>query len=182
MTFEQRKAAALSLLVAFLGRTFSPPRGLSDQDQASRISAIADAFARRMPITGDYEELVGKVLQKVADTHFGSSWPTQAVFVDAMPHKELAGMRPAPQTYTSEDKVQAIANKMNEGQPVPEYWVWGQGSNKLMGASAITRDTLDAYRRGSVKAFIDAYRGGAAEIMEERIGPIVREYFMDRAV
>jgi len=165
MTFEERKAQATKLVVEFLG-DYSPPRGLDDSQQASRIAHAADAFARRMPSDGNFEEKVDAVLTKIRDTHLSNSWPAQAAFVMAMPQIEWRGA--APKTYQA-DNAERIPRLMGQGISVPEYEVWK--------SQDVSREIIDRYRYASIDNWREVYRDEAEAMMAEKYGGIVRQYF-----
>lgn len=169
MTFEERKRRAQSILVEFLS-VFSPPRGLDDSQMATRISQIADAFARRMPTKGDYEASVHSVLTKIMDTHLSNTWPPQAAFVMAMPNREVSEFR-ATETYVSDNPIQRIENLMDAGEAVPETAIWG------VMASQLPRKHLDRYRNASVLKWMDVYGSDAAAKMRAMYGASVDPYF-----
>lgn len=173
MKFEERKRIAQSMLIEFLS-SFSPPRALDDSQLASRISQLADAFGRRMPIDGDFAEAVQRVCQRVMDTHMSNTWPPQAAFVMAMPSRELSQFS-SQETFTPKSEVDLITAKMATNEPVPEAALWGHISGRL------PRDKLDAYRNASVKSWIDTLGHKAADAMRSKYGHIVAPYFPNQS-
>lgn len=169
MTFEERKREATRILIEFLGG-FVAPRGMDDSQLATRISLIADAFARRMPTKGDYEAAVQAVLTRVMDTHMSNTWPPQAAFVMAMPNRELSEFR-AAETYAPADPVKRIQKLMDEGEAIPETAIWGNI------ASQLHRGHLDRYRNASVLNWMDVYGPSAHELMRAKYGMCVDPYF-----
>jgi hypothetical protein len=176
MNFDERKKIARELLTEFLGG-FSAPRGLSDEGQAKTIYSISDAFARRMPISGqsEYEQAIIKVFEKVLDNHTTYAWPPQGIIVDAMPQAESKSFGAAPESFKGNDEM--VAKAMNEGDGVPERAVWGSLAKRLVHSGAVSRDVMDKYRMGSVESFRGVYRDEAAKIMEAKHGFQVREYW-----
>lgn len=174
MNFEQRKAEAQVLVCYFL-EGFSIPRGLDGSGQAARIAAIADAFARRMPTTGNFHEACEAVFAKVRDTHLSNSWPSQAVFVMAMPQSEKLGPK-AAETFAPRETEWA-AKRMRQGEAVPERYVWGEASARLIRDNDIGRDVMDRYRESSVKAHKSVYGPDAHKILERSYGAVVGPYF-----
>lgn len=174
MTFEQRRAKAREMLTDFLG-VYTPPRGISDDGLANLINFISDAFARRMPTTGDYAEKIEGVFAKVRDTHQSNTWPTQAVFVSHMPNQERA-MKGAQTTFKPDDVDEAYAKRMDEGGSVPESVIWGAASGRLLNAGRIDRNTLDAYRKKSVWSHQDTYGPNGIEKLRERYGDRVEGF------
>lgn len=173
MTYEERKRIAQTILVEFLS-VFVPPRGLDDSQMATRISQIADAFARRMPDKAEYETSIHAVLTKIMDTHLSNTWPPQAAFVMAMPNRELSQFR-AAETYKTEDPVKRIEKLMDEGDAVPETAIWGVMSSQL------PRGHLDRYRNASVLRWMDVYGSDAPQKMRAIYGDAVAAYFPERA-
>ena len=169
MTFEDRRRIASEKLVDFLA-DFTAPRGLDDSQMARRITQIADAFARKMPIGATYEEKIDALFEKLRDSHLSNTWPPQAAFVELMPKSEFRGSAPATFAPKSDDW---IAKKMAAGQPVPETEVW---KNQL-----VERDTLDRYRFAAVQGWRSVYHGEAEAMMVKRYGSIVRRYFLEAA-
>lgn len=169
MNFEQRKTEAKALVVEFL-QGFVPPRGLDDNQLAIRISQIADAFARRMPVSGNFSELVSSALSRVLDTHMSNSWPPQAAFVGAMPSGEQRQFR-SQETYQVEDPIDQYSSLMEAGDTVPETAIWGSF------AGALPRRKLDEYRNASVLNWMRVYKTDASRLMRAKYGHVVNEYF-----
>lgn len=169
MDFEQRKRTAQSILIEFLD-VFTPPRGLDDSQLASRISQLADAFARRMPIKGEYTDAVHRVLTKIMDTHQSNTWPPQAAFVMAMPNQELRQFS-AQETFKVKDPVQLATARMEAGEPVDEAALWGVMARDL------PRGHLDRYRNASVLGWMEVYGKDAAHLMRAKYGAVVDAYF-----
>lgn len=173
MTFEERRAQAARLLIDFLS-TFTPPRGVDEDGQGKLVTQIADAFARRMPTRGDFDEACDKVFQKVRDTHVSNSWPSQAEFVMAMPQDASKGGK-AAETYKPDNYRDWIEEAMSEGREVPEAAIWGPNS------SGVQPQLLEAYRRSSVHSWREFYGNEAQSMMVARYGHAVLPYFSRRA-
>lgn len=169
MTFEERKRKAQSILIDFLS-IFTAPRGLDDGQLARRIAEVADAFARRMPVKGDYEAAVHAVLKRVMDTHLSNTWPPQAAFVMAMPNREVREFL-TQQTYEPTDPIERIGKLMEEGEAVPESTIWGNS------ASLLPHRHVDRYRNASVMRWMEVYGKDAPSLMRSHYGPVVNEYF-----
>lgn len=170
MDFNQRKAEAYRLVDAFLA-DYKPPRGIDDPSLASRVANIADAFARRMPTKGDYAEAVERVLMGLRDTHQSNTWPPQAAFVERMPASERKQYAALEQYETN--KRDLLQSRMEAGDAVAEVDVWGV----ISGSLSLGAGVLEKYRKGSVAKHVSTYRGGAAEVMRKKYGPIVDLYF-----
>lgn len=168
MTYEERKRKAQSILVTFL-EVFTPPRGLDDGQLAARISQLADAFARRMPVEGDYEEAVHRVLTRLMDTHLSNTWPPQAAFVMAMPNQEVRKF--ATQTTFDMDPVKVATRRMEAGDAVAETALWGSIAKDL------PRKHLDRYRNASVLKWMEVYGQDAGRLMRAKYGAVVDSYF-----
>lgn len=169
LDFNQRKDVAKRMVVEFL-EVFSPPRGLDEKQLATRIIQIADAFGRRMPTEGSYEEKVQAVLTRIMDTHQSNTWPPQAAFVMAMPNREQSQFA-AAETFQPKSESELIAGRMEAGQPVPETAIWGTIAGQL------PHRHLDTYRNASVKAWLDTYGHKAHDAMYARYGAAVMPYF-----
>lgn len=169
MNFDQRKDRAKAAVVEFLS-VLSPPRGLDDAQLATRIIQIADAFARRMPIEGDYDQSVATVLTRLMDTHQSNTWPPQAAFVMAMPNRELSKFS-SQQTFEPKSPIELTKARMAAGEAVPETELWG------LAASQLPREHLDNYRNASVKNWIDTYGHKAEDAMFAKYGGVVMPYF-----
>lgn len=172
MKFEQRKAMAREMVWDFLD-AFSPPRGMAAEQLDAKVNFIADAFARRMPVAGDYAEMVEGVFAKLRDSHETNTWPAQAAFVNAMPVGERR-MKGAQETYRPDNEPDVIAKRMAQGLGVPERWVWRDAARL---AGKVDAQTLDAYRKASARSFREAYREEAEQIATSKHGEQVWEYF-----
>lgn len=169
MTYEERKRKAQVILVEFLS-VFVPPRGLDDGQMASRISQIADAFARRMPTSGEFDTAVHAVLTRVMDTHLSNTWPPQAAFVMAMPNRELSQFR-SQETFEVKDPAERISAMMEMGEAIPESAVWGTL------AGSLPHRHLDRYRNACVLDWMKVYGQDAAGLMRSKYGAVVDPYF-----
>lgn len=172
MEFAERLATARRMLVDYLDQ-FTPPRGLDDQQMANRISSVADAFARKMPTKGDFQDAVAQVLTKVSDTHLSNTWPPQAAFVLAMPAGDAIG-RPAAESFIPADRGEWYSDLMRDGENVPEAVLWGPLASKL------PPKPLERYRSASVMAWVETYREDAQKMMTSRYGSTVLAYFPDK--
>lgn len=173
MTYEDRKRKAQVILVEFLS-VFVPPRGLDDGQMASRISQIADAFARRMPASGEFDTAVHAVLTRVMDTHLSNTWPPQAAFVMAMPNRELSQFR-SQETFQVKDHVERITSLMESGEAIPESAIWGNM------AASLPHRHIDRYRNACVLRWMEIYGQDAASLMRAKYGAIVDPYFPRQA-
>lgn len=173
MDFQTRKSLAREAVTLYLDQ-FTAPRGLDDQQQANRIASIADAFARKMPVKGDYIEAIKAVLVKVSDTHLSNTWPPQAAFVMAMPLGETMG-RPAAESYRVGNRADHYGELMRDGETVPEPVIWGPL------ASQLPKHELDRYRNASVMTWAETYGGAAGKMMANRYGSSVKAYFPEEA-
>lgn len=173
MNFDQRKSEAKRLVAQFL-QSYSPPRGLTPDQQAGRIVSVADAFARRMPTKGDYAEAVENVLTKIRDTHISNSWPPQGVFVMAMPQTEKVQPKAAETFKADEDEI--AASRIEAGEPVAERYVWGSGAEKLLRDRRVTLDAIDRYRQGSIHTRRKTYGKHADEMLRRDFGAVVEPY------
>jgi len=169
MNFDQRKHSAKKMVVDFLS-VLSPPRGLDDKQLATRIIQIADAFARRMPVEGDYEQSVATVLTRLMDTHQSNTWPPQAAFVMAMPNRELSKFS-SQETFEPKSPTELAIARMDAGEAVPEAQLWG------ITAGQLPREHLDNYRNASVKGWIEVYGHKAFDAMVSKYGAAVMPYF-----
>lgn len=175
MTFEERIDVANAELIQFLDKLV-PPRGVSDEKLAEIIRSIADAFARRLPLSTQegFAEAIRKTFTAVQDSHKGYSWPSQADFVAAIP--KSTG-RAAPQTFRPDDVLSSIGRTMDQGHPVSEAYIWGRNSNLLVSGGHVSQSVLDGYRLGAAMAFREAYGTEGEEIMAQKYGDVSRVYF-----
>ncbi|MFG6599369.1 MULTISPECIES: hypothetical protein [unclassified Sulfitobacter] len=176
MNFDERRVKAKSALVGFLS-SFVPPRGLDDDAMKAQVQNIAEAFARRLPVTdaSQYESNIEKTFTAVLDSHKGYAWPVQSEFVDAMPRSaSVSGAR--VETYQADNK-QQMARRMNSGQAVPESWVWGPSAWSLVSGGLVGREVMDSYRRSSVAKFLEVYSHDAYGMLQDKYGDLVGAYF-----
>lgn len=176
MDYEQRKQVALASVGEFLG-SFAAPRGLSEDAQADQIAFIADAFARRLPVTAEteYRANIDKTFMAVRDAHTGYAWPVQAEFVGAMP-KPVSGKSPAGAAEEL-DREKVLADQFSQGHGVPEAQIWKANIFTRMSRFGVPRDVIEGYRRYSVKNCRGVHGSDAQHKMVDRYGPAVLEYF-----
>lgn len=170
MNFEQRKSEAERLVADFLD-DFVPPRGLDNEKLRARIAFIGDAFARKMPTKGDYAEAVNSVMLKIRDTHMSNTWPSQAVFVMAMPAGEVKEF--AQLQEFKPDKKEMYERRMADGLGVPEGVIWGATASQL----SVSRDVLDSYRKASAASWQNLHKQEAHRLMRDKYGPAVDQFF-----
>lgn len=177
MKYEQRMAIVRRELIELLSR-FSAPRGMTEEGQGQMIESIADALNRKLPVGNEdqFRENLSLTFAAVLDGHDSYAWPPQASFVKHISRRGAAPAK-APETFATSSRDESVAKLMRERGGVPERFVWGLASDRLVNSALIDRATLDRYRRGSVESFIDTYRGDAARIMERRYGTVVHSYF-----
>ena len=175
MKFEERRDVALVEISKFLER-YTPPRGMTPDAQDASVRSIAEAMARRLPVTGrsEFDANLEKVFEKVADAHSSYAWPPQGVFVDSIPASQ--GAKRAPLQLFKTDEVDLAARKMEAGDGVSEKVVWGDIGTRAVNAGLTSRETLDQYRQASVRQWQSAYRDHAPHMMSERFGPVVLPY------
>jgi hypothetical protein len=178
MKFEDRKSKAFAAVVSFLSG-FAPPRGFDEDARAAHIAGIADAFARRMPVTGEtqFAENLEKTFLSIRDNHTGYSWPVQSEFVSAMPQPIAASGGVKISTFSPDDQSSLFAKRLNAGLPVPETLVWGKVAWSLVSGGLVARDILDGYRKASVETCKSAYSGGAYGLLHAKYGEVVTPYF-----
>jgi hypothetical protein len=172
---QDKVAIAGERLSQFL-QSMTPPRGVTPEALIAITDAIADAFARKLTGSSEAEYLdaIQKTFIAVRDNHKGYTWPSQADFVAALPVLTTAS---APQTYDPDDRLKQIGAKMAMNDGVPDAFVWGHRSAALMSGGYVTRDRMDQYRRGSVRAFKDLYKHDAMPVMQRYYGDAVLNYF-----
>lgn len=175
MKFEGRTRKAQSMLLDFLGQ-FSAPRGLSDDAMKKTIESIAQAFARKLPVTemAKFEENVETTFTGVRDSHKGYAWPTQSEFVDAMPKSSATG--PKVEAFKV-DGLERAARQINSGAAVPDNWIWGAMSWTLVSGGHVSSSQMDTYRVGHVKQFKDVYGADAYGMAQNKYGDVVAKYF-----
>lgn len=174
MNFEQRKQKAMEMLCTFFA-SYVEPRGMTEDALSQRVTNIADAFARRMPTEGDFAEKVEAVFDKIRDSHMSNTWPSQAVFVSAMP-EENRKMKVAAETFTPDDPLVAAAARINEGAKVPDRHIWGSVSIRLLNGGYVTKDRMDAYRDGSIRHHKSVYGADTAKFLQQKFGDVVLPY------
>lgn len=170
MDFEARKKTAREMVAKFLD-DFSPPRGIEDDKLRSRITFIAEAFARRMPTNGNFPEQVEAVMMKLRDTHESNTWPAQAAFIMAMPSGEQRAFAKL-ESFQSND-AERYSRLMNAGEAIPETAIWGNITASL----DVPREVLASYRKGSAARWQTIYKQDAHKLMRSQYGAAVDEYF-----
>jgi hypothetical protein len=180
MKFEERKSKSKSALIGFLS-SFAPPRGLDDAAMKLQVDGIADAFARRLPVTdvAAFESNIEKTFTAVRDDHKGYAWPVQSEFVEAMPRSVSSGS--SAKVEFKRDRHALIISRINAGDPLPENWIWSSFPMSLVASGEVTRATLDNYRKGAVRSCQHTYGPEAYGIMQAKFGDIVAPYFSNEA-
>lgn len=173
MNFDDRMQIVQAELSVFLDR-FSPPRGMSDPAVRQTLKSICESIVRKLPLTSEnvFRENLKKSLRNVLDKHETYSWPTQATFVTCL-HFGATEKRSAPET-TDFNEFELNAKRIVNGDPVPERFIWGKASGRVVGVCGVTQDHLNDYRRGSVSAFIKTYNSDSELV--SRYGNIVLPY------
>ena len=82
----------------------------------------------------------------------------------------------APETFRA-DGAASAAEKMADGFDVPDRYVWGAASLRLLNSGSVSAEVMQGYREASVSAFREVYRNKAQSMMERHYGAIVSPYF-----
>lgn len=140
-----RKEQVKGVLTTFLSR-FSPPQNIRDNVRAQQDEAamLLKVLMRHAPseMAGDWAE---RVLGVVAERARHRAWPLP-VEVGSVA-KEFSERRAEPRLEgPSFDPVDIAADRMNRGEPVADYWLWGVRACELIRTRKVAEQTMNRYR------------------------------------
>ena len=179
MTYDERIQIAVEMLKAFLSR-YTPPKHLDNHGKAQIVRGMAEALARKLPISEPemYRENVGRAFAATADGHESYAWPPQGVLVKAIGKINPSQQGRAAETFTT-NFLEIEAKRMARGDAVSERFVWG---NYAMSAEVtVSPEQLEKYRKASVENHRSIYGAEAQAMMAEKYGAAVHQYFPMRA-
>lgn len=134
---------------------YSPPRNILGNEAAKQdeIDAQIRMLARYSPDIG-VERWLTAITDRLDRAMQTRAWPSVREIQDAcMAHRrdEHATTPPARNPAGGErsaiDSGKVAAAKMNSGQPVGDYWLWGRGAVQILRRGLVTRAQVDAYRQ-----------------------------------
>lgn len=142
---DYRREFLRTKLAGYLKRR-TMPRGFDGKPemQKAEVDALLAALSRFAP-RSNYEDWWPIFEGKLGEDAKTRAWPTEGEIKSA-----CLAIRPTASVRIAEpgdfDPVQINANRMNRGEAVGDYWIWGRGAVELR--HLVTEETLSAYRSG----------------------------------
>lgn len=132
---------------AWLDR-YSPPRVMADRPEAAQKEAdtLLAILGRYAPPQG-YAEWLDGILRALTEGMTARTWPTGGEISKACKDASRFMARPSPAAQPqARDEAQAAAERMAEGKPVAETWLYGVGACELAARGLVDRETMLRYR------------------------------------
>lgn len=136
--------------VSSLLSRFSPPRAIANNEEAKsdEVQIIMEAVNRFAPSKG-YEDWWPKFERELLENHETRSWPLLSEL------KKAAGKIRGPQKHFTDitgDNAEfcpykANAARMNNGQPVSEFYLYGREAVELKRRGLVQDDIFDRQKR-----------------------------------
>lgn len=137
------------------------PRRLegNDENMATFAAKLIRLTERSLPNDG-YTDLLADALDSYEEGEGGHRWPSMSEWAAALSGAMQAAGVKAPEWKP--DRVQIAADRINAGDAVSEYWLFGGPSQQLL-RHGVSKDRLDQYRQAAFQARGEAYSQEAAE-------------------
>lgn len=167
MTSPLHKQAVAARLNRFLSRR-SMPRAIEGREQAiaDELDALVATVARYAPQQQDaLADWWPKFESDLGERNITRSWPSEGEIsasckaVTATPIR-----RPANGDEVDPEKINA--NRIREGLPVGDSWVWGRGAADLIRGGHVTEEHLRPYRSSLFFAECDVVKKPEAQRRE----------------
>lgn len=149
MKYEERIHIVRDAITSFLAR-YSPPKSATEESMAANFTGICEAINKRISANLNKDQFntrIAQILDAVADKHETNAWPIQSEFVKAIERTSKAA-EPSrhPETNTQQHDLTINANRIKQGLPVSDSYLWGRLAHELLKATDITQDQINSYR------------------------------------
>lgn len=152
MKYEERKSIISRWLIDFLQR-YEIPSHLSESAIKQEMVFMVEDINKVIPTglnEGGMLHLLGEVAGEIRRTHTVRRWPVIAQFVKAVgacgssisSDHLLKNLKNADRSELS-----IHARRIQNGEPVSDYYVTGRGADELIRKSYITPDQLGPYKK-----------------------------------
>lgn len=179
MTHEERKAAIADALSNFL-IVYTPPRSVAgDEGQAEMMGRYVDALVNKVPLgrADEFKAMLERCFRFVADAHEGWAWPSIAEFSKAASRLHgVGGEKRAQESFSVDDPMDAMTERMKRGAAVPEGQLWGLMASNAVASGRIGRELLESYRMACISLYRQTYKNGADKMLVDKFGSAVLPY------
>lgn len=180
MTHEERKMAIAEALSNFLS-VYTPPRSVnSDEGKAEMMGRYVDSLVNKVPLTraSEFAEMLERCFRIVGNDHEGWAWPSISEFSKAAGRLHgIGGEKRAAESFSFDDPMEAMAERMKRGAAVPEGQLWGLLASRAVSSGRIGRDLLEDYRMACVNMYRQTYAASAEKMMLNKFGAVAAPYF-----
>lgn len=170
MDYQERMSLAASAVNGFLSR-FQRPTHLDDQAAAQEIRDIAEEINAVISTSlsrEGFRDRIEKALRHLRKGYTQRTWPTVAHFLKAM---DQTHDRSAPVSSADKlalDPMQLAADRINAGEDVGDFWLFGRGYAEIVAAGLVTREAVRRYRSAMYFAAKDVAGEAYARSLEEK--------------
>ncbi|WP_210526364.1 hypothetical protein [Rubellimicrobium arenae] len=177
---ETRESFLKRNLLDFLARRTPPERFKADDGlRAKELAALLGTVLRHAP-AHEWADWWVDVEARVAESGKGHLWPTQGQIADAAKsHQEAKMGRSRPATARDGSRLpagqmktsaQIDAERIQRGDAVSEYRLWGRGADELLATGLVTLEDLEPYRKYMRHAWRSTYGEEEAQRLDaERV-------------
>lgn len=141
----------------FLARR-APPRNMASntQAQADQIAAYLSILRRRAPQGDALTDWWGKFLDALSENSETWAWPSEKEVRNAIKVAAGATRRDQPGDGWRPDSTAINLARLNAGDPIGDFWLWGRGALQLIAAGA-DRSVIRQRRFAMAEAMAEIY-------------------------
>lgn len=164
LDFPTRVAILTRTLAHFL-RQYRQPEHLDESGVKERMQMMAEAINNRISGSLGREDLEARLemmCREVTATYRGRDWPTAAHFIGAL---DVRAPEAAADTDWSLDPVKIAADRISDGEPVGDGWLWGRQAVDLLRSGKVTTEQIRPYRQSHAAKLRKLYGDDEAERM-----------------
>lgn len=170
MDYQERMGLAASAINGFLSRFQRPPH-LDEQAAAQEIRDIAEEVNSVISTSlsrDGFRDRIEKALRHLRKGYTQRTWPTLAHFVKAMDQThERTSAKPASEAEAI-NSMELAAERINNGQPVGDFWLFGRGLCELLEAGLVKREAVQPARSALYFRAKDVAGEAYARTLEEK--------------
>lgn len=151
------------------------PDALGSKELADiELNALVGVILRFAPST-IFDQWYSLFEQILGESMKHRYWPTEGEIAEAARSVRFTPTEYEKRSFSEFDPLGIAQKKMNRGDPVSDYYIFGGGADLLQSRGMVPRETIIAYRMGIYKKFEAAYRDGALDQISHIYGDVAKE-------
>jgi hypothetical protein len=164
MNFQQRIALITSMTTDFL-RQYQRPTHLDDAGCLKEIGLIAEEINNMVSTSLSQEgfrDRINSAFKHLRRTYSQRAWPMPSHFVKAMEATTVSTRAIDTDSEWKLDPIKINANRIKEGEPIGDSWLWGKNAKLLVKSGLVSRDEIEARRNSLFEDWSSVYGVGKA--------------------